>query len=640
MVTGLKRPGSLVCLSFPGSCAKIHSNVYLRICVTAECPSLEEQDSFQALLEKMPNTVPFLGAGFSVPDCLSWWGFLDKFKEEITRDYLLDDDLEKLETLAKANNVEAYADFLIKAADRGKTNALLEKYFGNRQVSNGLRPRYDALHRAFEGLKITTNFDCLIENTAPIALYPIHGNQPESLEKALTRDLSNGLLKIHGGIDDPDSIILTQAQYEKAYGHKTGFREDQPLPKFLARVFRNKSLLFMGCSLAIDRTMAVLEGCGVASTHFALMRFPNNKEKRVALSRRLSQFQIRVIWIKDYAQITSVLKKLAPIEPDSGTPSGEVGDSTMGSMLSDLPYMCDRSRQKEQFLSHYARMSEDLKNRPRVFVVHGHDGEAHGSFVDTLFVNPTLKDAGIGKVRKLKSIHDLSLNKQSTDALQESFMEAFKNRLIFRSEKIRSEMPNKTSLHKRSKEEEHDLKKKKLLDGLHPDCVTRLQIIYELDAHANAKKEQELLESLFQWWDDFPDLQRGKTLVVFFLIIYNNREKKMKWLEQRLSWLRRAKLGPIQATRQYLAQLDWPSVVTLDELVSVSFEEFRAWARVPELDDYPKLRVLPLRKLINNRAEIFSTGGHEVDALSMEALHDKIWPYIRDMNKDLHEEML
>ncbi|UCH92824.1 MAG: SIR2 family protein [Candidatus Aminicenantes bacterium] len=129
-----------------------------------------------------------------------------------------------------------------------------------------------------------------------------------------THSHQNSLLKIHGGLRDIHSIVLASTQYASIYGHPAGFNINAPLPVFFKRVFTNCPLLFIGCSLAHDRTIMIMESLKAMRPHFAIMKRPGKKHEQVKLNRRLSNLGITPIWILEFAQIQEILQQLAKSE--------------------------------------------------------------------------------------------------------------------------------------------------------------------------------------------------------------------------------------------------------------------------------------------------------------------------------------
>lgn len=110
------------------------------------------------------------------------------------------------------------------------------------------------------GLVMTTNFDRVLEEVYD-KCHKKFGNvitpyEPDLLIQARQSN-SHCLFKLHGDIGpeihDIKKLVFTEEQYDEAY---VG---DGTLMKELPQWFQNKRLLFLGCSLSMDKTMEVLQ---------------------------------------------------------------------------------------------------------------------------------------------------------------------------------------------------------------------------------------------------------------------------------------------------------------------------------------------------------------------------------------------
>ncbi len=268
------------------------------------------KENIRLLTLQKKDLVPFIGAGFSMPACPSWGHFLETFFKAVKGEFLQPEDETRYLQLKEENRFEEMAGFLVDKAKRRKFEEAMKTEF-DKPLTTGMKPKFQLLHQAFPGLKITTNFDCLVENNCMGSNVMIcYGSQPGESDRSVTKWEQNTLLKIHGGLRDIHSIVLTSTQYADIYGDPENFDPDAPLPRFLTRVFTNKSLLFIGCSLAHDRTMKIMKSLLHMRPHFALMLRPGNQRERVELNRRLADLYITPIWITDFSQIEKILQSL------------------------------------------------------------------------------------------------------------------------------------------------------------------------------------------------------------------------------------------------------------------------------------------------------------------------------------------
>ena len=125
-----------------------------------------------------------------------------------------------------------------------------------------------------EAPAVTTNFDQVLETVYERSQHrfsDILGPQQLCQRAQSRQQRHHSLLKLHGSIGktiDHNAIVFTKKQYDDAY------LPDSRLVLELTELFQNDTLLFLGCSLQMDRTLKVLEKLqpdGSYLTHFAIL---------------------------------------------------------------------------------------------------------------------------------------------------------------------------------------------------------------------------------------------------------------------------------------------------------------------------------------------------------------------------------
>jgi tetratricopeptide (TPR) repeat protein len=277
----------------------------------------QNRNNLELLYDARRQVVPFLGAGFSRPFCPGWEDFLNQYFQTMKDQNLLlpneIEDFAELKNPSADRRLEKMAGFLVEKslglAFEDEMKRLLHVNVPIEKVK-----KFHLLHQAFPYLKITTNYDTLIESNAPHGMYvkAVYGTQSGELDRLFKlRYENNSLLKIHGGVEDMNSIVLSAAQYETLYGHVHRYGQNARLPRFLKRVFSHSPVLFIGCSLDQDRTTMILVDIRVKPRHFALMKLPRENEEKIRMKRRLDQLGVCIIWLEDYDQIEEILDQLA-----------------------------------------------------------------------------------------------------------------------------------------------------------------------------------------------------------------------------------------------------------------------------------------------------------------------------------------
>lgn len=122
---------------------------------------------------------------------------------------------------------------------------------------------------------MTTNFDGVLEYVFSRQGHAfermVEPHDPSMLTQIRQQDI-HGLFKLHGDIGREttslDRLVFTKSQYDAAYC------ADGKLMEELKQWYQNQTLLFLGCSLSMDKTMEVLRDVASANPgirHFAIV---------------------------------------------------------------------------------------------------------------------------------------------------------------------------------------------------------------------------------------------------------------------------------------------------------------------------------------------------------------------------------
>jgi hypothetical protein len=237
--------------------------------------------------------VPFVGAGLSQPMDMPLWGQAMR---------KLHDRIHNPNDPAIAALI--YAGRFLEAAQALADHSLV-------LTINFIRTTYRVqkvigpvllLPRIAHGCIVTTNFDDAIEEVwkrEGLAFDGyMHGTQQHNFFSRLVRG-QRCLLKLHGDADDPQTYILTRAQYLGAYEDPWNFQ--RPLPKALRQIFISNSLLFLGCSMEQDWTLDLFRQVKDQSeyeipNHYALLPVPDGQPAKRQKETALLDLNIQPIW--------------------------------------------------------------------------------------------------------------------------------------------------------------------------------------------------------------------------------------------------------------------------------------------------------------------------------------------------------
>jgi hypothetical protein len=237
------------------------------------------------------SLVPMVGSGMS---CASGFPLWSEFLKKIRVYSSVDED--ELEAMLNTGQYEEAIDRM--AADMG--NPLFDE-----QVEHILRVEAGAkidgpvrlLPELFQSLVLTTNLDDVIEHvyeeSGKRIQYSLAGKDIERYRKLHTGG-SSCLLKLHGDCHNDNGRVLGVKEYEEAYGAGGGPREA------LSLIYRTRPLLWLGCSLSIDRTVTLAGELAYADSkmprHFAVLQQPSNNDIWLLREKELTARQIFPIW--------------------------------------------------------------------------------------------------------------------------------------------------------------------------------------------------------------------------------------------------------------------------------------------------------------------------------------------------------
>ncbi|WP_127508780.1 SIR2 family protein [Paenibacillus humicus] len=250
--------------------------------------------------------IPFVGAGLSMPSGYSsWTAFLYRVLNE-TRIPPAEFD-----ELIKSGSYEEAAQILSDNLPNGSFLEQIENEFGTKREIVGSVQRLPYL---FKNAVITTNFDSVISKCYSYANLNFDKELLGADAKYLSRELGENkrvLVKLHGEADSSRNRIFTKSEYDHHYSN-------QSILEDVIEVISNKTLLFLGCSLSVDRTIQALtnivqrKGSENVPRHYAFLQL-QDEEERLARRDVLNAANIYPIWYTDDHNkcIEALLEKLA-----------------------------------------------------------------------------------------------------------------------------------------------------------------------------------------------------------------------------------------------------------------------------------------------------------------------------------------
>jgi hypothetical protein len=257
------------------------------------------------------RVLPFVGAGLSAGCGFPTW---KQFLETLAKDHRF--SLKELRRMLTAGEYEKAGTLL---ADHLGVMGFEEAF--NRAFSEDVSPAgasaVQTLLACCPGPFITTNYDRVLEQYASPTFQVVQGKSPGEFLR-LAREGQRVLLKVHGELNVPRNRVLTTQEYSLAYGSKVTPDFDRDLPRTLRGLFLGHTVLFVGCSLGVDRTMSILywlakhDPDGGMMCHYAITEAPKSKSALYDRERYLADRGVFPIWYEGgkHEQVNALLDHL------------------------------------------------------------------------------------------------------------------------------------------------------------------------------------------------------------------------------------------------------------------------------------------------------------------------------------------
>jgi len=217
---------------------------------------------------KAGRIIPFIGAGFSCPQFPSW----EELIYENSKKYGIEDEINKVISLG---NLEEAASLLERKMGRLEFKDYFLETFEKENIG-AFTDNQLWLPKLFQSGIITTNYDHLLETLYKEQLkyefellLPRYKKDEAAIDRVIRQDKPY-LIKLHGDVARYEHCIITEEQYREIYTGESAYE------KMLGRIFENKIILFLGCSLISDRTLTLLNNLNNNRDiyHYAIVPLP------------------------------------------------------------------------------------------------------------------------------------------------------------------------------------------------------------------------------------------------------------------------------------------------------------------------------------------------------------------------------
>lgn len=191
---------------------------------------------------------------------------------------------------------------------------LAQQFDVRRHEFVGTTPSHEALVALGLPLIFTTNFDELIENAHAAAGVPIRVSADDQDFKArLAERPDRHLVKLHGSIDRPGTIVLTRDDYSKA---RAGRRE---MLGHLRHELASGSFLFVGFSLSDPNFNLIYDDIRESFGLLAPASYTVQGWHDPVKERYLTSLDVNTVWLDGWNDLPGFLRRIHPRQPAAST---------------------------------------------------------------------------------------------------------------------------------------------------------------------------------------------------------------------------------------------------------------------------------------------------------------------------------
>lgn len=253
---------------------------------------LEGVDCPTDLIEacKKQRCIPFIGAGFSAQSGLPTWAAI---KNDMSK-YLLSKAADKVSERAwiKSNGVLEISDRFKKRLTPAQFQVWVDRWFNPERI--GISSAHECLVAIDWPLVATTNFDKLLE----LAYAQKRGRAVRTavnFEQLVRAESASEpyVLKLHGSVEDPGSLVLTETDYARM-----AVENRELLEHIEKALFTFKRILFLGFSMNDPEIRSAflrsrIAAKGYASGDFIVLTDPSKVDIEVWEERGLTVISLR-----------------------------------------------------------------------------------------------------------------------------------------------------------------------------------------------------------------------------------------------------------------------------------------------------------------------------------------------------------
>lgn len=234
----------------------------------------------------------------------SWPWLISRMYEELTMSSSAAERRGLFEFFTEQDSLDRAQLFRQTVGEANYREFLQRQFDAGRQEFIQPTPSHEALRELQLPLLFTTNYDELIEAAYLRAGEALRVSVTEAEFKAHRRSDVPHLVKLHGSIDQPETIVLTRSDYAAA-------RRDR-------HEMAGSGFLFVGFSLSDPNFNAIHDDLRVAYDMNMPASYTVQGRRNIVKERYLRSLDVNTIWLDGWNDLPGFLRRIGRTETDTG----------------------------------------------------------------------------------------------------------------------------------------------------------------------------------------------------------------------------------------------------------------------------------------------------------------------------------
>jgi hypothetical protein len=241
----------------------------------------------------------------------SWPWLVSRMHEELASAASEDERRGLFEFFSEEGALDCAQLFRQSVGEANYREFLLRQFDTGRQGLIQATPSHRALVAMQLPLLFTTNYDELIESAYQQEGQPLRVSVSEAEFKAHRRTTDPHLVKLHGSIDQPETVVLTRSDYAKARV------ERREMLEYLRHELADAGFLFAGFSLSDPNFNTIHDDLRLVYGMNTPVSYTVQGRRNAVKERYLRSLDVNTVWLDGWNALPEFLGRIHPAQTEA-----------------------------------------------------------------------------------------------------------------------------------------------------------------------------------------------------------------------------------------------------------------------------------------------------------------------------------